>query len=63
MTMGKFVIISGSIFFIFMLLFSYLFIYSTVTEAIKSAVISTLIFIPFNFLLNKLFNAKRFEKN
>lgn len=43
-----------------MLIFSYFFIYHEIDEAFKFTVISTLIFVPINFLLNKFFNKKFF---
>ena len=56
--MKKFMLISGAIFFLYMLIFSYFFI--EIGEAFKFTVISTLIFVPINFLLNKFFNKKFF---
>ena len=53
-------LISGAIFFLYMLIFSYFFIYHEIGEAFKFTVISTLIFVPINFLLNKFFNKKSF---
>jgi hypothetical protein len=58
--MKKFMLISGAIFFLYMLIFSYFFIYHEIDEAFKFTVISTLIFVPINFLLNKFFNKKFF---
>ncbi|MBF0803771.1 MULTISPECIES: hypothetical protein [Neisseria] len=63
MNIGRFILISGSIFFIFMLLSSYFLMYPTIGEALKFTVIATLIFVPVNFLLNKAFNQKAFGKN
>ena len=58
--MKKFMLTSGAIFFLYMLIFSYFFIYHEIVEAFKFTVISTLIFVPINFLLNKFFNKKFF---
>ena len=51
---------SGTIFFLYILILSYFFIYHEISEAFKFTVISTLIFVPINFLLNKFFNKKFF---
>lgn len=58
--MKKFMLTSGAIFFLYMLIFSYFFIYHEIGKAFKFTVISTLIFVPINFLLNKFFNKKFF---
>ena len=58
--MKKFMLTSGTIFFLYMLILSYFFIYHEIGEAFKFTVISTLIFVPINFLLNKFFNKKFF---
>ena len=58
--MKKFMLTSGAIFFLYMLIFSYFFIYHEIGEAFKFTAISTLIFVPINFLLNKFFNKKFF---
>ena len=58
--MKKFMLTSGAIFFLYMLIFSYFFIYHEIGEAFKFTVISKLIFVTINFLLNKFFNKKFF---
>lgn len=62
MSNRKFILTSGSIFFILILLSSYFFMYSTFGTALKFSLAATLIFVPVNFLLNKLLNKKVFEK-
>ncbi len=37
--------------------------YPTIGEALKFTIIATLIFVPVNFLLNKAFNKKVFDKH
>lgn len=63
MNIGRFILISGSIFFIFMLLSSYFLMYPTIGEALKFTIIATLIFVPVTFLLNKAFNKKVFGRS
>ena len=58
--MKKFMLTSGTIFFLYILILSYFFIYHEISEAFKFTVISTLIFVPINFLLNKFFIKKFF---
>jgi|UPI0006669DC8 hypothetical protein len=53
--------VSGGFFFLFMFIFSYFFIYPTFVESLKFTVISTLIFLPLNFILNKTFNKKKLK--
>lgn len=62
MNTKRFLLISGGIFFLFMLVTSYLFVYNEFLTSLKFSIISTLVFVPVNFLLNKLFNKKAFTK-
>lgn len=57
----KFLLLSGSIFFVVILFLQYLFIAPDFKEALQSAALQTLFFVPFNLLLNKLFNKRIFK--
>lgn len=62
MSVRKFLLFSGSIFFVVILFLQYLFIAPDFKEALKSAALQTLFFVPVNFLLNKRFNKRIFEE-
>ncbi len=62
MSARKFPLLTESIFFVTMLFLDYFFIYSNFSETLKMSALQTLIFVPLNFLLNKWFNKRVFEK-
>lgn len=62
MSARKFILLTGSIFFVTMLFLYYFFIDSNFSETLKMSALQTLIFVPLNFLLNKWFNKRVFKK-